>query len=308
MAQRDYYELLGVPRTASDKEVRSAYRKLARKYHPDLNPEDKTSEARFKEIGEAYEVLSDPDKRKKYDRFGASWQQAEAAARAGATAGGFSNFGGFGGRRTRVEVGADDDGMGEIFDQLFGGGRTRTSTRRGPRRGEDTDYSVPVSLEEAFSGTVRTIPLQQLDGTVQKLEVRIPAGVTDRSRVRIAGKGGPGFGGGANGDLFLVISVLPHARFRRDGDDLSTTVDVPLHQAVLGSEAFVPTPRGSRLALKLPAETQNGQRFRLAGQGMPRLGQDSRGDLYAEVKVVLPTDLSDRERTLFAELAELREG
>src|SRR5215213_7522357 len=174
MAQRDYYEVLGIPRTASDKEVRSAYRKLARKYHPDLNPEDKTSEARFKEVSEAYEVLSDPDKRKKYDRFGANRQQAEAAQRAGATAGGFSNFGGVGGRRTRVEFGGDDDGLGEIFDQLFGGGRTRTNARRGPRRGEDAHYSGPVRLEEAFSGTVRTIQLQQTDGTVQKVEVRIP--------------------------------------------------------------------------------------------------------------------------------------
>src|SRR4051794_9345279 len=190
VTKQDYYQVLGVARGASEKEIRQAYRRLARQYHPDLNPNDKAAEARFKEIGEAYEVLSDADKRKKYDRYGANWQQAEAAERSGAAAGGFSNFGTAGRRRTTVDFGGEDDGLGDIFDQFFGGGRT--SARRGPRRGEDVDYSVPVSLEQAFSGTVRTIQLQQRDGTLQKLEVRIPAGVTDGSRVRVAGKGGPG--------------------------------------------------------------------------------------------------------------------
>jgi curved DNA-binding protein len=307
MATQDYYALLGVARTASDKEIRSAYRKLARKYHPDLNPNDKASEARFKEIGEAYEVLSDKDKRAKYDRFGANWQQAEAAERAGAAAGGGYTSSG-GGRRVSVDFGGgeDVDGLGDLFEQLFGGARGAGTGRRGPRRGEDVDYGVAVNLEEAFGGTSRTIQVQQADGSLQRLEVKIPAGVTDGSRVRVAGKGGPGFGGGAAGDLYLVISVLPNARFRREGDDLSTTLEVPLERVVLGGEVFVPTPRGSRLALKLPPETQNGQRFRLSGQGMPRLGENSRGDLYAEVKVVLPTNLTERERALFAELAALR--
>jgi len=167
---------------------------------------------------------------------------------------------------------------------------------------------LSISLEEAFAGTQRTIQLQRSDGSLQALEVKIPAGVTDGSRVRVAGKGGPGSAGGPAGDLYLVISVSPHPRFRREGEDLHTTVRVPLYAAILGGEAFVPTPKGTRLALRLPPETRNGQRFRLAGQGMPRLASRARGDLYAEIEVQLPTGLSDRERELFGELAALRDG
>jgi curved DNA-binding protein len=319
MAKRDYYQVLGVARTASDKDIRNAYRKLARKHHPDLNPNDKAAESTFKEISEAYEVLSDADKRKKYDRFGHNWQQVEAAEKAGAASGGFGGFGGY--RSSRggpgVDFGPDvdfgpgmgTDGLGDIFEQLFGGARGRSGGRRGgPLRGQDIDQPVSITLEEAFAGTLRKMQIQQPDGTMKTLEVKIPPGVTDGSRVRVAGKGGPGGGGGTPGDLNLVISVLPHARFRREGDDLYTTVEVPLHVAALGGEVFVPTPKGSRLALRLPPETQNGQRFRLAGQGMPRLGSSTRGELYAEVKVHLPTRLSERERQLFAELGALRGG
>jgi DnaJ-class molecular chaperone len=306
MAKRDYYEVLGVARTASDKEVRNAYRKLARQYHPDVNPNDKAAEERFKEVSEAYEVLSDADKRKQYDRHGHAWQQAEAAAKAGFRV---DDLGGFGGaRRTRsgpMPPGYDDASLDELFQELLGRGRGQRG-RSGPLRGRDIDYPVSVTLEETTVGTMRTLQLQRPDGSLQTLEVKIPAGVTDGSRVRIAGKGEPGANGGSPGDLFLVVSLLPHPRFRREGDDLHTVVEAPVHLAALGGEVHVPTPKGSRLALRIPPETQNGQRFRLAGQGLPRLGGDSRGDLYAEVTVVMPKGLSDRERQLFQELAAIR--
>jgi DnaJ-class molecular chaperone len=308
MPKRDYYDVLGISRSSSDKEIRNAYRKLARKSHPDLHPGDRAAEARFKEVSEAYEVLVDPEKRKKYDRFGHNWQQVEAAERAGAGAGGF------GGHRTQrgrtVDFGGStgSDDIGDLFEQLFGGvggGRTR---RNGPVRGEDVDRPLSVSLEDAFSGTNRDIKVQQAAGGLQTLQVKIPAGVVTGSRIRIAGKGSPGLAGGSAGDLYLVITVQPDPRFRRESDDLHTVIEVPLHLAVLGGEVFVPTPKGSRLALRLPPETQNGQRFRLAGQGMPHLGGTTRGDLFAEVKVTLPTGLSQRERELFSELATLRQG
>jgi curved DNA-binding protein len=310
MAKRDYYEILGVSRSATDKEIRNAYRKLARKHHPDLNPNDAVAESKFKEVSEAYEVLTDAEKRKKYDRFGHNWQQASAAEKAGA---GATGFGGYhtrtAGRGGNYETTIGGEDLGDIFEQILGGMRPGSRTRRnGPARGQDVEYPVTISLEEAFNGTLRTIQVQQPDGGFKTLEVRIPAGVNDGSRVRIAGKGGPGAGGGAAGDLFLVIAIQPNQRFRREGDDIYTIVDVPLHTAVLGGEVFVPTPKGNRLALRLPPETQNGQRFRLAGQGMTQLGGSTRGDLYAEVKAVLPTQLSDQERQLFQQLAALREA
>ena len=303
MAKRDFYDVLGVSKTATEKEIRNAFRKLARKYHPDVNPNDKVAEARFKEVSEAHEVLSDPEKRKKYDRYGHEWQQVEAAEKAGVNVGGFGQTSR--GRTTTFSGGFDSDDLGDLFEQLLGG-RAGRGRRNGPIRGQDLEYTVTISLEEAAAGTLRTIQLQQPGGSPQTLEVRIPAGVTEGSRVRIASKGEPGYSGGGAGDLYLVVSLLPHPRFRREGDDLYTTVEVPLSRAVLGGEVFVPTPRGSRLALRLPPETQNGQRFRLAGQGMPRLNGGPRGDLYAEIKVLLPTKLNDRERQLFSELAAIR--
>jgi DnaJ-class molecular chaperone len=307
VAKRDYYDVLGVARTASDKEIRNAYRKLARQHHPDLNPNDKAAEAKFKEISEAYEVLSDKEKRGKYDHGGLDWQQREAAERYAAAA---ANMGGYRTAPTETvydfDFSSDPDGFGDLFEQLLGGARTRGGRAAGPRKGRDREYPVAVSLAEALSGATRTIQIQQPGGPTQTLEVKIPAGVAEGSRVRVAGKGGAGANGGPAGDLFLVISVQPDPRFQREGDELHTVVEVPLYRAVLGGEVFVPTPKGGRLALKLPAETQNGQRFRLAGQGMPRLGSQQRGDLYAEISVVLPSKLSDRERELFGELAALR--
>lgn len=322
MARRDYYEVLGVPRSASEKEIRQTYRRLARQYHPDLNPNDKQAEAKFKEISQAYEVLSEPEKRKLYDRWGHDFEKIEQARKAGAGAGasasagsgpftwttGGSPFGGggsspFGGGGASSTV--DDDMLGSLFEQIMGGAARGAGRAGGRARGEDYDHPVSLTLEEAFSGTTRLIQITPVDGPPKTIEVKIPAGVSDGQRVRIAGKGGPGRNGGPAGDLFLVVSVKPHPRFARDGYDLTVPVDVPLYTAVLGGEVLVPTVTGSRLALKIGPETQNGQRIRLAGQGMPR-PEGGRGDLYAEVRVVVPTSLNDHERSLFTELAGLR--
>lgn len=318
MATRNYYDVLGVSKSASEKEIRQAYRKLARQYHPDLNPNDKQAEAKFKEIGQAYEVLSDSEKRPLYDRWGPDFEKYEQARKAGASAGtgagagsggftwstGGSGFGGFsGGSPFGGGTGTiDDDLLGSLFEQIRGGRRAASRSR-----GEDYDHPVSLTLEEAFTGATRLIQIAPASGPPQTIEVKIPAGVSDGQRVRIAGKGGPGIGGGAAGDLYLVVTVKPHPRFTRTGDDLVAPVDVPLYTAMLGGEVMVPTPKGTRLALKIGAGTQNGQRIRLAGQGMPRT-DGSRGDLYAEARVILPTNLNERERTLFQELAALREA
>jgi len=290
MAGKDYYRVLGINRNATEREVKQAYRKLARQYHPDVNPGDKSTEEKFKQINEAYEVLSDKDKRQKYDKYGDQWQYAEQFEKARAQRAPGWDFSQQGGRRVYYTEGD----FGDLFEDVlggfsFGGGQPR------PRRGQDLEYPVEVTLEEAYRGTTRTISFT--DG--RRLEVKVPAGVRTGSRVRLAGKGERG------GDLYLRVTVRPHPTFERRGDDLYVAVGVPLVTAVLGGEVKVPTLKG-KVALKIPAETQNGRTFRLAGQGMPHLGNSSRGDLLAKVRVVLPTRLSAREKELFERLGELR--
>ena len=296
MAGKDYYKILGVSRGASEREIKQAYRRLARKYHPDVNPGDKSAEARFKQINEAYEVLSDKEKRQKYDQFGDQWQYADQFAQAGgqqAPGWDFSRGG------TRIHF--SQGGFDSLFDDLLRGFTTGASGRRvQPRRGRDMEFPVEVTLEEAYHGATRTIGLA--DG--KRLEVKIPPGVKDGSRVRLVGKGDEGYGG-VKGDLYLVTSVKPHRLFERRGDDLYVGVAVPLVVAMLGGEVQVPTLKG-KLALKIPPETQNGRSFRLKGQGMPHLGNSTRGDLLAKVKVVLPTKLTPQEKELFRQLGELR--
>ena len=313
--KRDYYAVLGVPRTASEKDIKTAYRKLARKHHPDVNPGDKKAEALFKEIGEAYSVLSDTEKRKKYDRWGPDWEKIEQAQAAGA------NFGGRPGSRTYTwstgpNGGAaggtpfnfESEDLGGLFEQLFGraaGGRQRVRTA--PRKGRDLEQPVDISLEEAFNGTQRTYTLSDTHtGETRSVEVKIPAGAHDGLRVRVAGKGEQGLDGGQSGDLYLIVNVKPHAQFERDGDDLRVKVPTPLYTAMLGGEVMVPTPKGTNLALKIAPETPNGQRVRLAGQGMPHLNSTGRGDLFAEINVQLPKNLSNREKDLFGELSRAR--
>jgi DnaJ-class molecular chaperone len=305
--RRDYYTVLGVPRTASEKELKTAYRKLARKHHPDVNPGDSRSEALFKEIGEAYSVLSDPEKRKKYDRWGANWEKIEQAQSAGAGYGGRPGAGRTAYTTTADGFNVESEDLGGLFEQLFGRTAGRTRVRSAPRKGADTEQPVEITLEEAFNGTQRTFQLRDLQtGDVRTVEVKIPVGATEGLRIRVAGKGEPGLAGAPNGDLYLIISIKPHPLFERDGDDLRVKVQTPLYAAMLGGEVMVPTPKGSQLALKVPPETANGQRIRLSGQGMPRQKGTGRGDLFAEITVQLPKSLSDREKELFTRLAAER--
>jgi DnaJ-class molecular chaperone len=330
----DYYNTLGVKRDASDKDIRQAFRRLARRYHPDVNPNNPEAERRFKQLNAAFEVLSNPDSRRKYDRYGDQWQHADqleelrrqqaAGGGPGGPGGGQSfsfDFSDLSDLMGRAGNGAQGRG-GSIFDSLFGRGSGR-------RRGQDVEHHTRVSLEEAYRGATRTIELREGEETcricggsgqiataichacrgtgsaapLRRIEVTIPAGVASGTRVRVAGKGAPGHAGGQPGDLYLVVEVLPHPRFERDGDDLRVDVDVPVADAALGGEARVPTLKGRPLALTIPPATQGGRVFRLAGQGMPR-ARGGFGDLHARVRLVLPDPLTEEQRALFARLRD----
>ncbi len=326
-----YYDILGVKPGATEQEIKQAYRRLARQYHPDVNPGDKSAEAKFKKINEAYEVLSNKEKRQKYDQYGDQWQYADRFAQAEQQ-----------GYRTDMGGGATgyqyfDGDIDSLFEEMFGRSYARSAssfdfvqeksgqarqTRR--PRGREVESPIEITLEEAYYGTSRTISFQVQEpcpacggtgeiqdiacsscrGTgvtsrIQRIEVRIPAGVRTGSRVRVAGKGQSG------GDLYLVVSVQPNSIFERKDDDLHVDVPVPLTVAALGGEVQVPTFKG-KLALKIPAETQNGKVFRLAGQGILHLGEPGRGDTFARVNIVLPTNLTEEEKELFRELRQLR--
>jgi curved DNA-binding protein len=313
MDYKDYYRTLGIDKGASADELKKAYRKLARKHHPDVNPNDPGAEQRFKEINEAYEVLRDPDKRSKYDRLGANWQRYQQT---GADPGGFdwsqwSSSGGArpGGQRVYTEYGDLNDlfgqgGFSDFFQTIFGG---RASSGQNPWQGtqsvaaRDAEVPVEITLEEAVHGATRILQVGE-----RRLEVKIPAGVDTGSRVRIAGEGQPGAQGTRSGDLYLVVQVQPHARFRREGTDLYLSQPVDLYTMVLGGEIVVTTLKG-RVSLRIPAGTHTGQTFRLRGQGMPGLKrEEAGGDLYVEAVPVIPADLTDREKQLYTELADMR--
>ncbi len=315
MEYKDYYKTLGVSKTATDKEVKAAFRKLARKHHPDVNPGDKTAESKFKEINEANEVLGDPEKRKKYDELGANWKAYEQAG-----AGGGQPFGGGtrGGTRTVTPEEFEQmfgnsgggDPFSDFFQTFFGGGgtageagRSRGRTRA-PREGRDVEHELELSLEDALNGTTTRLQIAT-GGQARTVDVRIPPGIGDGSRVRIAGEGEPGTSGAKSGDLYLRIRLASHPRFERKGRDLYTRVAIPLTTAVLGGEADVHTLAGKALRLKVPATTQNGQVFRLKGHGMPVANKpDDGGDLYATVDVQLPKSLTSDQRLKFEELVK----
>ena len=328
MEFKDYYQTLGVAKTASEKEIKQAFRKLARKFHPDVNPNDKAAEARFKEINEAYEVLGDPDKRKKYDELGANWRMYEQAQQQGGWPGGAGspfggapgaggawniNMGGPGGYRTMTEeemhdLFGDQDPFSDFFRTFFGGGGAREArggrARARSHKGRDIEHPVELTLEEAYHGATRRISIKQ-GGHARSVDVRIPAGVKDGSRVRAAGEGEAGANGGAAGDLYLRVQTRPHPVFERKGDDLYTSVSVPVTTAVLGGEAQVPTITGS-VRLRIPETTQSGQVFRLKGHGMPVVGKpDARGDLYATIDVQLPRSLSPEQKQHYEALSKL---
>jgi DnaJ-class molecular chaperone len=290
----DYYDTLGVNRNAGDKDIRQAFRRLARKYHPDLNPGDEQAEQKFKQINDAYGVLSDAKTRRAFDRYGENWKHADRIEEQNSRYGGAPSGWPYGTRAGGAGQGADLFGS---LDDLLGraggvsGRRGRAAT---PIRAE-TD--VEITLEEAFAGTRRLVTITA-GGKDRRIEVSIPPGVYSGSVVRVR----PGEGQ----EISLNVTVTPHKRFTRKGDDLFTDVELPLEDAILGGEVEVQTLRG-KVSLKVPAESGNGQRIRLAGQGMPNLGSpETRGSLYAVIRPQTPLELTDEERDLFLKLKELR--
>jgi curved DNA-binding protein len=295
MEYRDYYKILGVPKGATEKEIKAVYRKLAHKYHPDKNHGNKEAEARFKEIAEAYDVLGDKEKRKRYDELGANWNAYSRAAP------GAQGWPGGGGVRIDFEDLGGASGFSDFFRTFFGGAGAGGFSGFGggePAIGSDTEGEVELTLSEVLHGTSREV---SLSGSRRRVEVRIPPGVKDGSRVRVAGEGERGRGG-QRGDLYLRVRISPDPAFERNGDDLQTTIHVPLTAAVLGGAAAVKTLDGS-LEIKIPPDSPPGRVFRLRGQGLPRLGEkNARGDLLATLAVDLPRTLTPRQKELFEEL------
>lgn len=314
MDYKDYYEILGVKKDASQDDIQKAYRKLARKLHPDVN-KAADAETKFKDIGEAYEVLKDEDKRKKYDQYGSAWKRAQQT---GSPPPGWDQFdfgqggGGFGGM--------GGDGFSSFFDMLFGEGAARRRGGAGPsgwpgaggasgfppRGGADTEAELTITLEEAAHGGKRELSLSDPNtGSRKELTVKIPKGVRSGQRIRLTGKGQPSPMGGPPGDLYLKVEIEPHPRFKVEGTDLHTTVPVSPWEAALGTEAAVQTLNGD-VRVRIPAGTSSGRKIRLRGKGLPKPGGEE-GDLLAEIRIVVPDKLSDEERQLFERLAEISE-
>jgi curved DNA-binding protein len=309
---RDYYETLGVPKTATDDEIKSAFRKLARKHHPDVAKDKKSAEEKFKQINEAYEVLSDPEKRKKYDQLGADWNQPGGYQPppgwdAQQPGGGFRQWSsGNGG----VEFEFGGTGFSDFFEAFFGGGRGRSAfggfaqRTAGAERGNDVEADIMVTLEEALHGSSRTVSLRRAGSNkVESYQVKIPRGVHEGQRIRLAGQGEAGERGGQKGDLFLRVRLARHPDFSVEGSDLIHEVKIAPWQAVLGTELKEPTLEGD-VRLKIPPGTRSGQRFRLRERGLPT-NAGSRGDLYVDVQIDIPKKITERERELWRELAKL---
>jgi curved DNA-binding protein len=293
---KDYYRVLGVDRNASEADIKKAYRTLAKQFHPDANPDNPSAETRFKEVNEAYEVLSDKEKRAQYDQFGANWEQ-------------YQGFQGAAGGQYAQQVRVED--LSDLFGNIFGGFGGRPRERGNPyeasgfggaafrQRGQDYEQPVTITLKEAHDGAQRVV---NIGG--EELTLRIPAGADNGTKVRLAGKGGPGASGGENGDLFLVVSVQPHPQFERDGDDLVVDVTIDIFTAMLGGDVQVPT-LGRPVKMKIPAGTGSGRRLRLAGKGMPVMRkQGAHGDLYARVQISVPEDLTSEQLRLVERLRE----
>jgi curved DNA-binding protein len=311
---RDFYEVLGVSRSATSDEIQRAYRKLARTYHPDVN-KDPGAEERFKEVSEAYDVLSDPATRQRYDRFGPDfrqvpegvdadqWAAAQAAQRAGRS------------RRPRggVDVDFGDGGFGggfsggidleDLFGDVFGGGFSGRARARAPLRGADQEVEIELSVEEAYRGGKRRISIAGPEGP-RSFEVTIPAGVSDGQRIRLAGQGAQGRGGGAPGDLYLIVRFGPDSRYRVEGRDIYVDLRVAPWEAVLGAKVPVRLPDGAESTVTVPSGSSSGRKLRLKGRGLGR-SSDTKGDLFAVVKIVVPRHASEKERELFEELARI---
>jgi len=315
---KDYYKILGVNKGASEADIKKAYRKLARQYHPDMNKNSPQATETFKEINEAYEVLGDTEKRQKYDQYGSRYRDYEAYQKTGAAAQGMpfdtvfrqGDAGGANYQYRNVSpedledlFGGNNSPFGDLFGSKFGG--QRASAR--PRRGSDLTYNVEITLEESLTGTKRTLQLAVPNGQTRRVEASIPAGVDNGAKVRLAGLGEPGMTGMPAGDLYLVVTVLPHPGFERKGSDLYTSVDVPLATMLQGGEVPVHLLGGKRIAIKVPALSQNGHQVRLGNLGMPlKSGKaDERGNLFVKMVAKLPTDLNAEERAALDRFAEV---
>lgn len=298
MSQKDFYQLLEVSKSASDDEIKKAYRKLALKWHPDKNPGDKKAEEKFKEITEAYETLSDPQKRKMYDQFGHAGPQMHQ----GFGGGGDPFQGGFG---RHTETADFNDIFGDLFGDMFGGGGARSSQRRTARqKGQDLKYTLNITLEEVATGTEKLISFVRKKNNASdsvKLSVKVPAGVKQDQKLKLTEEGDGGVNGGPNGDLYVIINIPEHPIFKRQENDL--TLDYPLHflDAIKGITAEIPTLTG-RVALKIPAGTSSGQLFRLKGKGFPVIGTSTSGDMLIKILVDVPQGLKYDEEKLLNEL------
>lgn len=301
----DYYKVLGVSKSATQAEIKKAYRKLAREYHPDVNPNDAEAEANFKQLSEAYEVLNDPEKRKKYDEYGENWEHAEAYEQAKQQ----QQQQGGGRRYTYSNQGGQDFGGGdfsEFFESMFGGtgggaagfgGRTRSY------RGADYQAQLSLQLTDILKSHKRTIDLGE-----RKIRITIPAGVEDGQTIRVPGYGAPGQNNGPKGDLYITFHIQNNTQFKRDGTDLHATIDLPLYTAILGGEQIIDTLTG-KVKLTIKPETQNGTQVRLKGKGLPKYKSESKhGDLFITYQIDMPTKLSDKEKELFQELQKLRKA
>jgi len=314
---RDYYETLGVPKTATEDEIRTAFRRLARKHHPDVAKDKKVAEEKFKEINEAYEVLSDPEKRKKYDQLGAGWNQPGGFQPppgwgAQQPGGGFQQWQWGGGENGGVQFEFGGTGFSDFFEAFFGGGRGRSAfggfggRQATAERGADVEADIMVTLEEALHGSTRTVSLRRAGSNkVENYQVKIPRGVHEGQRIRLAGQGEAGVHGGKSGDLFLRVRLAKHPDFSVEGSDLVHEIKIEPWRAVLGSELLVPTLEGN-VRLKIPPGTQGGQRFRLRERGLPSTS-GKRGNLYVDVQINVPKKLTEREREIWCELAKLHE-
>jgi DnaJ-class molecular chaperone len=296
VAFKDYYQILGVPRTATDDDIRKEYRSLARKHHPDLNPGKKSAEDKFKEINEAYEVLSDSEKRQRYDELGSNSQaEGDFKPPPGWANGRADSHNGNTGRDHGAE------GFSDFFDGLFGARRAARGGATFRMAGQDVNATISLTLEEAHSGVVRTIKLEGADAKVKSLEVTIPQGVRDGSVIRLAGQGDPGFEGSPAGDLYLHVNLEAHSLFQLLGDDIQIELPVTPWEALLGSKVNVPT-LGREVEMTIPAGSQAGQRLRLRQEGLKKRS-GGRGDEYVKLRIVVPSSPTAREKELFEHLA-----
>lgn len=290
----DYYKILGVDKSASDKDVKNAYRKLARKYHPDLNPNDAEANKKFQQLNEANEVLSDAEKRKKYDKYGENWQNGEAYEQQQRQQ---RSYGGGGGQSFDFDGFGSGDNFSDFFQSMFGGGGGRG--RQARYRGQDQNAELQLELHQIAETHKQTFSVNG-----KNIRITIPAGVENGQTIKIAGHGGAGANGGPAGDLFIKFNIMDDPRFKRQGSDLYSTAKIDLYTAVLGGEITVDTLTG-KVKIKLKPETQNGTRVKLKGKGLPIYKKDTEhGDLYVTYDVQVPINLTEQQRQLFEELAK----